>query len=187
MGTAKIHGESHCPVLFPISSLPIQLAVLKIAVCWRWAAQILWVGTTSDNWVLKWWLAFLHTALCTSSTFYFQPDLSSSTFVFAEEGTWSSFCTPPICFVTSSSMRHWSCSIPKFNSKISKSQPAVSTVQPLPTAETAEQPAGNHTHSSWHYQFLNHWHWIHSVLTGGKNNLYEPNTQLQVKLKALTD
>lgn len=62
MGTAKIQGESHCPVLFPVYSFPIQLAVLEIAVRWRQAAQILQAGTTSDNLVLKWWLAFLHTA-----------------------------------------------------------------------------------------------------------------------------
>lgn len=36
--------------------------MLEIAVCWRRAAQILQVGMTLDNLVLKWWLAFLHTA-----------------------------------------------------------------------------------------------------------------------------
>lgn len=38
---------------FPISSFPIQMMVLEIAVCWRRAAQILQDGMTLDHLVLK--------------------------------------------------------------------------------------------------------------------------------------
>lgn len=60
-------------------------------------------------------------------------------------------------------------------------------MQPLPTAEGAEAHTGNHARSSWHYQFFQSLA-LNSLSTyWGENNLYKPNTQLQVKLKALTD
>lgn len=127
-------------------------------------------------------------AHCTSSKFYFQPDLFSSTFVFAEASFTHNQCTLQGLHSFSSS-RCWSCCVPKMNSKISyqshnqQCQPCCHC--PLQkrhrcTLGTMHTWAGTITSS-------NCWHWIHSVLKGGKNNLYEPNTQLQVKLQALTD
>lgn len=148
--------------------------------CWRWTAQILRIGTALGNLVLKWWLASLHTApvlfpawshlhlcllrlhLCTINALYrvCTPFLLQDAEVAAFPG-WT--------------QRYWSLS--------QQCQPCSSC--PLQKRQmcmlgTMHTWAGTISSS-------NCWHWIHSVLKREKNNLYKPNTQLQVKLKALTD